>query len=93
MNKSVVYRRCEEFVKRLWQMGWTTDIPAHELRSLIEEHIGGDPRTVHLYLKRLVKFGFMESRGGRVYKIHHPDILKIVKGQKSLVHFALNENH
>jgi len=66
---SIVYRRCEQIIQLCKDRNFFVEIPIGELRQLISEHIGGDPRTLTLYLSRLQYFGFMKRLNPQIMQI------------------------
>lgn len=70
MRKSLVLRRCEQFMRLLSELGYTEKITLTDLRYLIMRYLGGNRLTIQQYLKRLRTFGFIEPlRAGDIYKI------------------------
>ena len=54
MRKSVVFRRCLNLYRELVRLFPNGVVSARDLRLLIQTKIGGDPRTVRAYVRRLV---------------------------------------
>lgn len=60
--KSRTKRKCEWLVNHLKERGYWKEVPIREVKYEIDEHVGGDKRTVDKYLKKLVEYGFMKLK-------------------------------
>lgn len=70
MRKSIVVRRCEEFVQTLKRLGYQNRISDSDLRYWISYTIGGDPRTVERYVKRLVTLSYIQQTPTSIWELN-----------------------
>jgi len=57
--KSRTKAKCEWIVAHLKDRGYSLQVPVREVRYEIDEHVGGDSRTVSRYLEKIVEYGLM----------------------------------
>jgi hypothetical protein len=69
MKLSIVYRRCEEFMRLLNGLGYTKTISIEDLRYWIRRNLGSDRFTVKAYMQRLREFGFIKPGKGNIFII------------------------
>ena len=79
---SIVYERCKQIVQLCKENGYYSEINLSILKQLIAEHIGGDPRTLKLYLSRLCYFGLMKPVNQSTYKIEPKTVNKEVSREQ-----------
>ena len=83
MGKSIVYERCQKIVQLCKDKHYFEQIPIVELKQIIAEHIGGDPRTLKLYLSRLEYFGLMKKLNAKVMEIQPKEVnVEAVRGKQ-----------
>jgi len=90
---SIVFERCQQIVDLCKQHQYQHQIPIAELKRIIAEHVAGDPRTLKLYISRLIDFGFMKKLNTWVMEILPTKAEKpMVKSQqKTLPEIILKE--
>jgi len=73
---SIPYRRCQRIIEILLREKnyMVNDIIRwSELKEIIELEVAGDPRTLELYRKRLLKWHFLTKTRQQLYKINPLD--------------------
>jgi len=73
---SIVFERCQRIVQLCKDKCYFKQVPVDELKEIIAEYIGGDPRTLKLYLSRLQYFGFMKQLNPNVMEIQPEGVNK-----------------
>lgn len=83
---STVYRRCLEILQICKDNQYFKEVPLEELKQIIAQHIGGDPRTMVLYLSRMQYFGLMKLLNPHVMQIQpiRIDVQAVRKRQEVL---------
>ena len=71
---SIVFERCQHIVQLCKDKLYFKEIPIADLKQIIAENIGGDPRTLKLYLSRLQYFGFMKQVNDNVMQIQPANV-------------------
>jgi hypothetical protein len=73
---SIAFRRCRKIIGLLFEKNYMPDDVLRwqtEIKPLVEREIADDPRTVALYRKRLVRWGFLTLGGRGLFRLNRLD--------------------
>ena len=92
LKKSIVVRRCERLVQTLYRLGYRNQINTADLRYWIAYTIGGDPKTVERYMKRLGTLGYIKQTSHlNIWEISLNPVARVPVGQKLIVEAEIEE--